>query len=98
MMKVTPNEKINYKYLSYYLNSPFGRYYFKNNAKGANKSMPKITQSVVKRMPILVPPLEEQQEIIEVIDSYMDKINKAEELTNQIRRDQTRILQHISGW
>jgi type I restriction enzyme S subunit len=47
MMKLKPVDFISEVYLHHVLMSPFCREYFRNNATGAQKSMPKINQGIV---------------------------------------------------
>lgn len=61
------------------LSSLMTRTYFRNLAKGAQKSMPKITQSVVLNTLFSLPPLAEQKAIVEKVDYLMKTIDQLEE-------------------
>jgi type I restriction enzyme, S subunit len=68
---------INFSYLL--LSSPMTRTYFRNLAKGAQKSMPKITQGVVLNTLFPLPPVAEQKAIVEKVDYLMKIIDQLEE-------------------
>ena len=55
--------------------SPFNRAYFMNNAKGSQKTMPKINQDCVVNTII---PLAEQAEIVRVVESQLAKVDQLE--------------------
>ncbi len=69
MMKLQPCNGCNVNYFHIFLNSPFCRDYFRANAKGAQKSMPKINQGTVCSAYVALPPLAEQQEIVRRVES-----------------------------
>ena len=58
--------------------SPFNRQYFMNNAKGTQKTMPKINQECVVNTMIPLPPLEEQKEIVNRVETMFTKVNGLE--------------------
>ncbi len=58
--------------------SPFNRTYFMNNAKGSQKTMPKINQECVVNTIIPLPPLAEQKEIVRVVELQLAKVDQLE--------------------
>lgn len=64
MMKAKVSNKADSHYIVYYLKSPFARQYFKDRATGTSNSMKKIKQSVVSEIPIALPPINEQKQIV----------------------------------
>ena len=58
--------------------SPFNRTYFMKNAKGSQKTMPKINQECVVNTIIPLPPLAEQTEIVRVVESQLAKVDQLE--------------------
>jgi len=77
MMKCRANSRISTKFLYYLLSSNNVRSYFRNHATGTAGNMPKINQQTVISVPVLVPPLEEQAEIVRRVESlfaYGDRL------------------------
>jgi type I restriction enzyme S subunit len=82
MIKVQMMQYLYVEFSYLVLSSPMTRTYFRNLAKGAQKSMPKITQSVVLNTLFPLTPLAEQKAIVEKVDYLMKQI---EELEAQIK-------------
>lgn len=78
LMKVCPIEPISYVYIHIVLMSPFNRRYFMSNAKGSQKTMPKINQECVSNTWIPLPPLVEQQQIITFVSAMFNKTSDIE--------------------
>jgi type I restriction enzyme S subunit len=77
MMKCRPNEQVKNKYLFYALSAESTRAYFRENATGTAGNMPKINQQTVMSAPLLLPPLNEQTEIVrraEALFALADRI------------------------
>ena len=66
------------KYVVTVLQSPFVRKYFKTNASGSSKSMPKINQQVVSATLIPIPPQEEQNRIVLELDKLLPQLQRLE--------------------
>lgn len=79
MMKVQANDKIISKYLYYVLLTEKTRNYFRNNATGTAGNMPKINQRVVMDTQISLPPLFEQQEIVNRVETLLKLADQIEE-------------------
>jgi type I restriction enzyme S subunit len=79
-MKIKPVELVLSKFLYRVLSSPYCREYFRKNATGAQKSMPKINQGVVSSSLIPLPPLAEQKAIVAKVESLLAR---CEELSQQ---------------
>lgn len=62
--------------------SPTGRNYLMANATGAQKTMPKINQGVLKALPIMIPPLAEQHRIVAKVDALMALCDRREASLN----------------
>lgn len=80
---------------TYYINSYYGRNYFINNATGTAGNMPKINQKVVTGLPIPIPPMEEQKELINIMDKLFEKevlIKEAIDLEESIKLIKKSIL------
>lgn len=78
MIKINVLPEINPEYIVAFLNSSFGREYAMKNAKGAQKTMPKINQGVILSWPIIIPPRKCQDEIVKKIKSLDSLVLNAE--------------------
>lgn len=75
LMVIRPkNNDILPKYLYYFLTSEESLRHLQELAESRSGTFPQITFSEVKEMVINLPPLKEQQRIVEVIDSLTEKI------------------------
>jgi len=86
MMKLKPVELISEVYLHHILMSPFCREYFRDNATGAQKTMPKINQRVVSSALIPLCGLAEQKAIVTKVEKLLTLCDKLE---SQITNNQT---------
>jgi type I restriction enzyme, S subunit len=78
MMKCRPNERIGNKYLFYALSAESTRIYFRENATGTAGNMPKINQQTVMSAPLLLPPLDEQAEIVRRVEALFALADRIE--------------------
>ncbi len=85
MMKIKPVIFIHEQYLHYVLMSPSGRQYFRDNATGAQKSMPKINQGIVSNTLISLPPLSEQKAIVAKVEKLL---SLCDQLGHEISQNQ----------
>jgi type I restriction enzyme S subunit len=65
-------QQINTKYLCYHLNSQRTNDFINSMQKGTTR--PRVTLSVVRELPIYVPPLPEQQRIVDILDKAFEGI------------------------
>ena len=78
LMRFRTAEILLKEYIHSALVSPFNREYFMANAKGAQKTMPKINQECVVNTMIPLPPLAEQKEIIARVEQHIQTITQLE--------------------
>ncbi len=76
-------EILNNRYLFYYLKSK--KENFIELGKGG--AQPNISQTIIKEYPIMLPPLKEQQRIVEKIESLFEKLDKSLELIVEAREE-----------
>lgn len=72
------------EFLVHFLRTPYGRFDFERTASGASNSMQNISQDVVRNLWLPVPPLAEQQAIVEHIvreTAKLDAVRAATERT-----------------
>ncbi|WP_195270549.1 restriction endonuclease subunit S [Eubacterium sp. 1001713B170207_170306_E7] len=75
MMKLCFIDKVDINYMHYLLSSPFIRQYFRENATGTSDTMKKINQSILLYAFVALPPLSEQQRIVERIEKLFALVN-----------------------
>ncbi len=75
-VKVSPHMSIRYTHL--WCIAPFVRYYLSSNATGAQQTMPKINQRILRATPVAIPPLAEQHRIVAKVDELMALYDRLE--------------------
>lgn len=78
LMRFRTAEILLKEYIHSALVSPFNREYFMANAKGAQKTMPKINQECVVNTLIPLSPLAEQKEIVTRVEQHLQTITQLE--------------------
>jgi type I restriction enzyme S subunit len=78
---IKPGNKIFNKYLTYYLNSPEIKKLAKKSISGSGVG--NLNVSVVRKFPILLPPLPIQQKIVAKLDKIFAEIDKVYQLLNK---------------
>jgi type I restriction enzyme M protein len=98
MIRVRADEsQILTRYLLYVLQSDTARDYIKRNAVGAAGSMPKINQGVVEHVPIPLPPLATQHEIVAEIEAEQALISSNRELITRFEKKIQATLGRVWG-
>ena len=90
-MKCRPNERIKNKYLFYALSAEPTRIYFRENATGTAGNMPKINQQTVMSAPLLLPPVDEQAEIIRRVEALFALADRIEARCTAVRTQAQRL-------
>ncbi len=100
-LRVRTNDKVDSRFLSFYFNQESFKEYIRMIAVGA--TMPSINTTILSEVEILLPPLNKQKEIAEILSSLDDKIdllhrqNKAlEQIAETIFKD--KLLNDSSNW
>ena len=78
MMRVRLSPEINLNFIHLVCISPSARSYFSQNATGAQKTMPKINQIILRALPIPIPPLAEQHRIVATVEELMTLCDRLE--------------------
>ncbi len=81
--KITNIKEISYKFLCYLLNSKLIQEII--NEKSVSTTQPKLALFRIETLPIPLPPLEEQQRIVEKLESVLGKLKEAKELIEEAR-------------
>jgi type I restriction enzyme M protein len=79
------------------LQSPAVREYLKRNATGAAGSMPKINQGIVENIPIPLPPLPEQRQIVAELDAEAAEVAAVRALIPRYEAKIQRVLARVWG-
>ncbi len=81
MMKFRINKSLaSIDYIDHYLRSSFAQNHLAFKAAGSNRSMVKITKSILEELPIYLPPLDEQKSIAAILSTWDEVIEKTERL------------------
>lgn len=98
MIRIRADEsKVNNYYLLIMLQSQPVRDFLMRNAVGAAGSMPKINQSIVKRVPIPLPPLATQQAIVAEIEAEQQLVKGNRQLIARFEKKIQATLARIWG-
>ncbi len=71
MIRVRLSSEVSLRFVHLFCVSPAARNYFSENATGAQKTMPKINQAILRALPLPLPPLAEQHRIVGKVDELM---------------------------
>jgi type I restriction enzyme S subunit len=71
MIKVRLSQEVSLRYIHLCAVAPHARAYFSTRASGAQTTMPKINQGILLKLPIPLPPLAEQNQIVSKVDELM---------------------------
>lgn len=82
IIAVPDKSQIDPKYLCYYTNSPEGKGLVRENKRGM--ALPHFNVGGYSKLPIKIPSLEEQQEIVRIIEMQMSKEQKSKEIVQSI--------------
>jgi type I restriction enzyme S subunit len=78
MIRVRVSPAVSLRYVHLVSIAPPARAYMSTNATGAQLTMPKINQSTLTALPIPLPPLEEQNRIVEKVDALLTLCDELE--------------------
>jgi len=92
IMRVRIADQIDLRFVHLWCISPVGRIYLTTNASGAQKTMPKVNQGVLRAMPIPIPPLAEQHRIVAKVDALMALCDRLEASLTQVDTTRQRLL------
>ena len=77
--------------------SSFSRSYYVQNASGTSSSMKNISRETILQLPIPLPPLAEQQRIVERVNSLMALCDTLEERMEARTQTQSRLLDAVAA-
>lgn len=79
LLKISVNKKISIEYIKRYFESPMAKYIMSEKSHGGTMEI--LNLDIIKRLPIPLPSLEEQKEIVRILDKLLGDESKIEELT-----------------
>lgn len=88
-LRIKNRAKLDPEYLSFYLSSKKAVAWLKSHAVGA--VMPNLNESVLRRLPVVLPPFEKQRAIAQILGALDDKIELNRRM-NQTLEDLTRAI------
>jgi type I restriction enzyme S subunit len=74
LVRIRPGN-VNTKFLCYQLNSPSISKFINDSQKGTTR--PRVNIQTVRNLPIVVPPIEEQNRIVETLEKHLLRLDKA---------------------
>ncbi|MEV7138539.1 restriction endonuclease subunit S [Streptomyces tauricus] len=74
-LRLIPRDGVVKRWLVHYLRSPAARTYVEAKASGTKDAMRNLSQEVLRRMPIPLPPLAEQHRIVEALEEQLSRID-----------------------
>ena len=96
LMRIRPDkEQVLVEYLEAFLLSHHGRSYFESRARGTSGSMVKINRPIVEEMPIVVPPLPEQERIVRALSSVDGSIQTTQAVLDHARKVKEGLLARL---
>ena len=95
LMRFRTSDSLSKEYIHKVLVSPFNRQYFMNNAKGSQKTMPKINQETVSNTLIPLPPLAEQKEIVSRVEKHLTNVTELEKQITEREEMTKQLMQSI---
>jgi len=84
MMRIRIPDPDTRKFIWRYINSEQARHYFRSRATGTAGSMPKINGTVLRELPVRLPPLAEQRRIVSKLESLLARSRRAKEALDAI--------------
>jgi type I restriction enzyme S subunit len=87
--------EVDKKFINLYLKSNYGRKEIESRATGNQLSMRNISQNAFKDIPVALPPLSEQQEIVEQIETLFETIEQIEQQQQFTKTQLDRLNQSI---
>jgi type I restriction enzyme S subunit len=79
-LRLRPGPGVDRKWLWYALTNPVARRYLGEMSSGVKQGMRNISQTALKSLPLLVPPICEQRRIVELLDDNLSRLDAGETL------------------
>lgn len=90
-LRLHPIGAVDRRWLWYALNTPSARQYLSDASTGVKSGMRNISQASLRAMPLMLPPLDEQRQIVKLLEDHLFRLDAAQsEVDSAVRR--------INGW
>lgn len=93
LLKITPKSEVSTEYLVYALQDYISLHLAKHTTGSAIKNI--VAVSLLKKIRVPLPPLEEQKKIVARLDALSEKIRKLREYQKSVRTDLDRLEQSV---
>ncbi len=87
--------RIHPDFLEHWLRGWTARKYIKGAAAGTSQPMVKINSKTVHKTPVLLPPMEEQRQIVLVLSAIDKAIDHGKQRTSRLRQTKAGLLQDL---
>ncbi len=81
------------KYIFYYLQKPEISIWLNENAVG--QTMPNLNTSILEQLPLMLPPLPEQQRIVSILETFDQRLSAASAYVCQLEQLKKKLLQAL---
>lgn len=95
IMRVKISRQVDIRFVHLWCISPFARHFLSSNATGAQQTMPKINQGILRSLPVPLPPLAEQHRIVAKVDALMALCDRLEAALTARETTRARLLEAL---
>lgn len=95
IMRVKISRQVDIRFVHLWCIAPFARHFLSSNATGAQQTMPKINQGILRSLPVPLPPLAEQHRIVKKVDALMAICDRLEAALATADSTRARLLEAL---
>lgn len=85
-LRLHPKPNIDARWLWYALSAPASRNYLSKASTGTKSGMRNISQQVLRDLPLVVPAIDEQRRIVEMLEGHLSRLDSATALLHAVQR------------
>jgi type I restriction enzyme S subunit len=83
-LRLCPTSAVDPRWLWYALSTPQSRRYLSNASTGVKAGMRNISQASLRSMPLVLPPLNDQRRIINILEDHLSRLDAADNGLNRV--------------